>query len=93
MARQQAKKPSAVVAARLRRCRAAMKKNRISAYLVTRRNDMAGLLAAMQRLVGDAELRRRMGEAARAYTEERSFEKAFQQQWEMYRESDREVAA
>jgi Xaa-Pro aminopeptidase len=39
MARQKAKKPSVVVAARLRRCRAAMKKNRISAYLVTRRND------------------------------------------------------
>lgn len=49
--------------------------------------DATGLAAAMSRLVEDAGLRQRMAQAAREYMEERSFENAFIEAWDLYRET------
>jgi len=52
--------------------------------LVVPANDARSLETAMDRLAADDGLRRKMGAAARRYMEDRSFEAAFIQTWEMY---------
>jgi glycosyltransferase involved in cell wall biosynthesis len=52
--------------------------------LVAQGNDHTGLQIAVQILLNDTKLMRKMGKAARRYMEERSFEAAFTQTWEMY---------
>ena len=54
----------------------------------TKSNDLTQLIRAMKTLAEDAECRREMGRAARAYMEDRSFESAFIQSWEFYKEMD-----
>jgi glycosyltransferase involved in cell wall biosynthesis len=54
--------------------------------LVIPADDGAALLGAMQSLIDDPNLRQSMGQAARQYMEERSFEAAFLQTWQMYRQ-------
>lgn len=56
---------------------------------VTRADDMDSLLEAVTDLLADSELRTRMGRAARMYAEERSFEKAYDETWQMYDEGCR----
>ena len=52
--------------------------------LVVPADDAAALLQAMQTLVDDPARAKAMGRAARRYMEERSFEAAFLQTWQMY---------
>jgi glycosyltransferase involved in cell wall biosynthesis len=52
--------------------------------LVVKGDDGAALLAAIDALVADSERLARMGRAARQYMEDRSFERAFDQTWDMY---------
>jgi glycosyltransferase involved in cell wall biosynthesis len=59
--------------------------------LIVSGNDKDKLCSAIQTLLGDAGLQRKMGRAARRYMEERSFETAFAQTWEMY--GDRQADA
>jgi glycosyltransferase involved in cell wall biosynthesis/predicted metal-dependent phosphoesterase TrpH len=54
--------------------------------LVVKGEDGQALLEAIRTLLGDAERRHRMGEAARRYMEDRSFERAFDQTWNLYQE-------
>ncbi len=52
--------------------------------LVVRADDAATLAGAMRRLARDADERARMAAEARAYTEPRTFENAFDQSWTLY---------
>lgn len=52
-------------------------------------DDGPGLLNAVEQLVVDPRLRQKMGLRARHYMEARSFEKAFDQTWQLYRHPDR----
>jgi glycosyltransferase involved in cell wall biosynthesis len=54
--------------------------------LIVKGDDGAELLAAIGRLLGDQERLRMMGRAARHYMEDRSFERAFDQTWDLYQE-------
>lgn len=56
-------------------------------FIVKSDNDDA-LLSAMQAFLINPGLRRQMAERARAYMEDRSFENAFIQSWEFYKEMD-----
>ncbi|MGA8139398.1 MAG: glycosyltransferase, partial [Desulfobaccales bacterium] len=49
-------------------------------------NDEEGLFKAINLLVADPELLRKMGEAARDHVKQRSFAAAFQASWKMYEE-------
>ena len=53
---------------------------------ITRADDMESLLQAVTTLLSNSQLRERMGRAARLYAEERSFEKAYDETWQMYDE-------
>lgn len=53
--------------------------------LVVRADDADALAQAMRRLAADDATRRRMADAARAYTEPRTFQNAFDQSWALYR--------
>ena len=48
-------------------------------------DDSQALGEAVENLVADPLRLKRMGQAARQFMEDRSFEKAFQETWEMYR--------
>jgi len=52
--------------------------------LVVKGNCVKSLTIAMQTLITDDAKRRRMGQAARQYMENRSFEAAFDKTWEMF---------
>ncbi len=52
---------------------------------VVRGDDPLAFLAAVRKLTANPDLLAEMGRAARNYMEERSFEKAFDQTWRMYR--------
>jgi glycosyltransferase involved in cell wall biosynthesis len=54
--------------------------------LVVKGEDGPALQDAIKALLGDADRRRRMGQAARRYMEDRSFERAFDQTWSLYQE-------
>jgi glycosyltransferase involved in cell wall biosynthesis len=60
--------------------------------LIAKGDDKASLQIAIQLLLSDANRMRHMGRAARHYMEERSFEAAFVQTWEMYRDSQSPMA-
>ena len=53
--------------------------------LMVAASDSDGLVAAMRTLVVDSNRRRVMGQAARRYMEERSFDAAFRKMWDLYR--------
>jgi glycosyltransferase involved in cell wall biosynthesis len=55
--------------------------------IVTKGNDAESLLSAIRRLIDDPPMARRMGQDARKFMEDRSFEKAFLKTWEMYEPS------
>ena len=52
--------------------------------LIVKAGDAESLLHALETLLSDAALRKKMGVAARRYMENRSYEKAFEQTWGMY---------
>ncbi|MDA8142203.1 MAG: glycosyltransferase [Desulfobacteraceae bacterium] len=52
--------------------------------LICKSNDTRSLLDAMRTLISSPETRRAMGQAARRYVEERSFENAFLEMWALY---------
>ncbi|MGO9311742.1 MAG: glycosyltransferase [Syntrophobacteraceae bacterium] len=52
--------------------------------LIVKAGDAESLLHAIETLLSDAALRKKMGVAARRYMENRSYEKAFEQTWGMY---------
>lgn len=54
--------------------------------LVVEGDSVTALTRAMRLLVADTDLRRQMGRAARKYMEDRSFENAFIQTWQMFKE-------
>lgn len=54
--------------------------------LVCRADDTQSLLEAIRTLTSDPARRRSMGHAARNYVEERSFENAFLQMWDLYQD-------
>ena len=54
--------------------------------LVARAGDADSFLAAVRSLVTDPDRRMKMGKAARRYTEEHSFETAFNEAWKIYEE-------
>jgi len=53
---------------------------------ICKADDAESLLAAIRTLLASPERRRTMGQAARQYLEERSFENAFLSLWEQYQE-------
>jgi len=57
--------------------------------LVIAGNDVNSLIHAVQTLILNAEQRKAMGEKARAYVEDRSFENAFIETWKMYEDLPR----
>ena len=57
--------------------------------LVVRANDEEALFGALKELLLNPERLKRMGKRARAYMEERSFDRAFDETWRIYREQDR----
>ena len=57
--------------------------------IVVEGNDEKSLLNGIQTMLADVERLREMGIAARQYTEGRSFDKAFNQAWELYDEVSR----
>ncbi len=60
--------------------------------LVVRADDEADLVAAILTLLDDPEQRRRMGQEARAYIENRSFAQAFNATWEIFQAVSRGLA-
>jgi glycosyltransferase involved in cell wall biosynthesis len=54
--------------------------------LVAKGNDEGSLLKAIQRMLDGPDRMAEMGRAARAYAEGRSFEKAYEHTWNLYRE-------
>jgi glycosyltransferase involved in cell wall biosynthesis len=52
-------------------------------------NDAASLQVAIEALLADPALLQRMGQAARQYVQDRSFENAFQATWEIYEQAAR----
>jgi glycosyltransferase involved in cell wall biosynthesis len=59
--------------------------------LIARGDDKTSLQIAIQTLLEDSNRMRKMGNAARRYMEERSFEAAFRQTWEIYHEQQTPV--
>ena len=56
--------------------------------IIVKSDDGASLLSAMQELAANPALRQEMSRRARVYMEDRSFENAFIQSWEFYKEMD-----
>jgi glycosyltransferase involved in cell wall biosynthesis len=56
--------------------------------IIVKSDDVAALSAAMQQFLNTPGLCGKMSEQARAYMEDRSFENAFIQSWEFYKEMD-----
>jgi glycosyltransferase involved in cell wall biosynthesis len=54
--------------------------------LVAEANDGGSLLEAIRAILAEPQQLRQMGQAARRYMEDRSFERAFEKTWAMYRE-------
>ncbi|HKL82422.1 MAG TPA: glycosyltransferase [Desulfobacter sp.] len=60
--------------------------------IIVKSDDGPALLSAMQELVINPGLRSQMSNRAKAYMEDRSFENAFMQSWEFYKEMDTPVS-
>jgi glycosyltransferase involved in cell wall biosynthesis len=60
--------------------------------MIVKSDDEPALLSAMQQFLNTPGLRSQMAERARAYMEDRSFENAFIQSWEFYKEMDTPVS-
>jgi glycosyltransferase involved in cell wall biosynthesis len=60
--------------------------------IIVKSDDGPALLSAMQELVINPGLRSQMSNQAKAYMEDRSFENAFMQSWEFYKEMDTPVS-
>jgi glycosyltransferase involved in cell wall biosynthesis len=56
--------------------------------IIVKSDDVTALLSAMQQFLNTPRLRGKMAEQARAYMEDRSFENAFIQSWEFYKEME-----
>jgi glycosyltransferase involved in cell wall biosynthesis len=56
--------------------------------IIVKSDDVTALLSAMQQFLNSPVLRRQMSEQAREYMEDRSFENAFIQSWEFYKEME-----
>lgn len=56
--------------------------------IIVKSDDVAALSSAMQQFLNTPRLRGQMAEHARAYMEDRSFENAFMQSWEFYKEME-----
>jgi glycosyltransferase involved in cell wall biosynthesis len=60
--------------------------------IIVKSDDGDALLSAMQEFVSTPGLRSQMSRQAREYMEDRSFENAFIQSWEFYKEMDTPVS-